>query len=106
MSIVTITLNNKTFQLACSQEQETELHELSLKLNDQITELKKSNPSASYELLLVMTALSLQDLVGTLSKQLNAVNQLGQDYPEEKSAQTLNSLAEYLENLAQKLEKC
>ncbi len=61
MSIVTITLNNKNFKLSCREENKDQLVALAEKLDLQISRIKSSNPSASFELLLVMVALSLQE---------------------------------------------
>lgn len=61
MSIVTIKVNNKNFDLYCPEENKAALIKVTEKLNAEIDNMKKSNPSASFELLLVMTALKLQD---------------------------------------------
>ncbi len=61
MSIVTITLANKHFKLACSEESKPHIEKLAEKLDLELDDTSKSNPSASFEMLLVMTALSLMD---------------------------------------------
>lgn len=61
MSIVTITLANKHFKLACSEESKPHIEKLAEKLDLELDDASKSNPSASFEMLLVMTALSLMD---------------------------------------------
>ena len=61
MSIVTIKVNNKNFDLYCPEENKAALIKVTEKLNTEIDNMKRSNPSASFELLLVMTALKLQD---------------------------------------------
>ncbi|PCJ25473.1 MAG: hypothetical protein COA94_06155 [Rickettsiales bacterium] len=61
MSIVTITLNNKTFKLSCPEDSKEHLVLLAQHLDLEIESMKTVNPSASFELLLVMTALNLMD---------------------------------------------
>ena len=60
-SITSITLNNKVFKLVCNPEEEKELHKLANSLNNRLTQLKTKNHVASFELLLVMAALSLEE---------------------------------------------
>ena len=61
MSIVTITLSNRDFKLYCPEESHAELHSLAIKLDVEINKVRQANPSASFELLLVMVALNLLD---------------------------------------------
>jgi cell division protein ZapA len=105
MSIVTITLNNKNFQLSCSDGSEEQLYALANELNNKIIEVKHGNPSASSELLLVMTALSIQDQVRILSSKLNKITGIKDNNEDEKFAETLTTIAGYLENLAKKIGK-
>jgi len=102
MSIITIVLGNKTFHLSCNDGSEEQLHNLALKLNENITQMKSINPTASFDLLLVMSALSLQEQVQDLS---NKINKDKIPHDEEKFAETLSTIAGYLENLAKKVGK-
>ena len=61
MSIVTITLAGRDFKLACSEESKPHIIKLAEKLDLELGEVSKGNPSASFEMLLVMTSLSLMD---------------------------------------------
>lgn len=61
MSIVTIHLSNKSFKLYCPEENKEALIRVAEKLDNEIDKMRQSNPNASFELLLVMTALHLQD---------------------------------------------
>jgi cell division protein ZapA (FtsZ GTPase activity inhibitor) len=105
MSIVTITLNNKNFQLLCNDGSENQLIELATKLDEKITEIKTANPASSFELLLVMSALSLQDQTQNLNNKLDKINGSKNNEEDEKFAETLSAIALYLENLAQKIGK-
>ncbi len=59
MSIITITLNRKNFKLSCPEDNKQQLVELSEKLDLELEKTQKNNSSASFELLLVITALGL-----------------------------------------------
>jgi cell division protein ZapA (FtsZ GTPase activity inhibitor) len=105
MSIVTIELGKKNFQLACNDGSENELCDLAFKLNENITQVKKANPSASFELLLVMSALKLQEQTENLTNEIVKISGDKAPYEEEKFAETLITIAGYLENLAKKISK-
>ncbi|XVN40335.1 MAG: cell division protein ZapA [Rickettsia endosymbiont of Argas persicus] len=105
MSIVTLTLSNKSFQLYCNSEEEGELLSLVAKLNKKITEIKAANPNASFELLLVMTLLNTQAEIKNLTTKLEQTSFHKNYQDEEKFAETLTTIASYLENLARKMGK-
>ena len=105
MSIVTVTLGNKSFQLYCNSGEEEELLSLAAKLNNKITEIKLVNPTASFELLLVMSALNSQAELSNLTNKLEKTTLQKNPQDEEKFAETLTTIAGYLENLARKMEK-
>lgn len=105
MSLVTITLGNKNFQLAVSDESKGELGSLTSKLNDTLEQIRKANPSASFDLLMVILALSLQEQIQDLSHKIAKIDSGAVPYEEEKFAETLTTIAGYLENLARKIGK-
>ncbi|MGX6960815.1 MAG: cell division protein ZapA [Rickettsia endosymbiont of Pentastiridius leporinus] len=105
MSIVTVTLNNKNFQLYCNNGEEEMILSLASKLDSKLAEMKHINPIASFELLLVMVALNTQAEITNLTEKLEK-NTLQKNHPdEEKFAETLSTIAGYLENLARKMGK-
>lgn len=61
MSIITIILAGRKFKLACSDESISYIEKLSERLDSELNIISKDNPSASFEMLLVMTSLSLMD---------------------------------------------
>jgi len=105
MSIVTVTLSNKSFQLYCNSGEEELLLSLAAKLDNKITEIKLVNPNASFELLLVMSALNSQAELSTLTAKFEKTPLQNKPQNEEKFAETLATIAGYLENLARKMEK-
>ena len=61
MSIVTITLHGKDFNLSCSEESKDRIIMLAQKLNAEIKEIATVNQYASLDLLLVMLLLNYID---------------------------------------------
>lgn len=61
MPIVTIALDNKEFKLACSEDSKAKIESLAEKLDYSIADIRKGNPSASFELSLIIAALGLMD---------------------------------------------
>ena len=105
MSIVTITLNNKNFQLSCDAGAEEQLKNLGESLNSRMLEMKRANSSASFELLLVMAALSIQDQLESITTKFGKVNGNKNNNEDEQLRETLITIAQYLENLAKKIGK-
>ena len=102
MSIVTITLSNRDFKLYCPEESHADLYSLAAQLDSEINKVRQSNPSASFELLLVMVALNLLDNkqkqtnleAGDIAKETNEDFQL-----------LLSSIFNELKVVAEKLER-
>jgi cell division protein ZapA (FtsZ GTPase activity inhibitor) len=105
MSIVTITLNNKNFQLSCDEGAEEQLKSLASSLNARMVEIKRANSGASFELLLVMAALSIQDQLESVNAKFAHVEGGKSSNEGEQFAETLSTIAQYLENLAKKIDK-
>ncbi len=106
MPIVNIILNNRNFQLSCEDGAEEQLLNLVEKVSLELDAIKAQNKVASFELLLVILALSMQDKLQNMQNKLenlNNVNTYSSD--DEKFAETLSTIAQYLENLAQKISR-
>jgi len=101
MSVVTISINGKNFQIGCNDGQEELVIKAAEKLDKKLSVLKKASPVASTELLLIMCALGLQDDNSTLRSQLGQ----GENPDSEKVSDTLSTIAGYLEDLANKISK-
>lgn len=103
MAVVTIVINNKPYQIACSDGQEEKVQLAATSLSDKISQLKSGSSSAPIDLLLVMIALGLQDEVTSLREKLaRGVNPEAEDA---KVAETLSTIAGYIETIAQKMTK-
>jgi cell division protein ZapA (FtsZ GTPase activity inhibitor) len=99
MSIVTITINNKQFQIACNDGQEELLQSAANKLSENLERIKTISPKASTELLLILCALGLQDENSNLRSKLDNTG----FNDNEKLSETLSTIAGYLEELATKI---
>ena len=102
MSIVTIDLGSKKFKLSCSEESKDHLVTLAEKLDFELSAMQKASPAASFELLLVMTALGLMDdkqskLAATGGEILEKANQ--------ESQAMLSAISSELEIVAKKFKK-
>ncbi len=102
MKIVTITINNKPFQIACNEGEERRVEEAANAITQKLADLKTSSPSSSNDLLLVIVALSLQDKLTSLESNLNKTTDSNDD---EKISETLSTMARYLETIAKKIAK-
>ena len=102
MSIVTITLSNRDFKLYCPEESHAELHSLAIKLDVEINKVRQANPSASFELLLVMVALNLLD---NKQKQANLEAEGVEKEVNEDFKILLSSIFNELKVVAEKLER-
>lgn len=103
MSIVTITLDNKHFKLSCPEESRIKLESLAEKLDYAIEDTKKNNPAASFELALVITALSLVD------DKLSKSQATGGEVLEKADSdfqKLLSSVSSELKVVAKKIENC
>ena len=102
MSIVTITLSNRDFKLYCPEESHAELYSLAAKLDNEINKVRQANPSASFELLLVMVALNL------LNNKQKQANLEAEDIAKETNEDfqvLLSSIFNELKVVAEKLER-
>jgi cell division protein ZapA (FtsZ GTPase activity inhibitor) len=102
MSIVTITLSNRDFKLYCPEESHAELYSLAAQLDNEINKVRQANPSASFELLLVMVALNL------LNNKQKQANLEAEDIAKETNEDfqvLLSSIFNELKVVAEKLER-
>ncbi len=104
MSIITININNKNFRLSCAEGVENDIHNLASELDKRVIECKNISHNASFELLLVLVCLSLQDELSNAKSMLSKIdNDKFQNDEEEKLSETLMTIAGYLENIAKKI---
>lgn len=99
MSIVTITLAERSFKLSCSEDSKPHIEKLAEKLDLELSEMSKGNPSASFEMLLVMTSLGLMDEKHSKTKESGgeALTKAEGDHQKQ-----LSSVFDELKNVANK----
>lgn len=103
MSIVTIKLGSKNFQLSCSEESRAKVESLAEKLDSALESTKCNNPSASFELALVITALGLID------NKHSKFQETGGEVLEQANTEfqkILSSVESELKSVAEKVENC
>jgi cell division protein ZapA (FtsZ GTPase activity inhibitor) len=104
MSIVTITLGNREFKLSCPKESHDMLTSLAKKLDIRVENAKANNPSASFELSLVIAALGLVDENQSQRSRTDEDSQDNSSNIELKH--TMSDILSELNFVAKKLEKC
>ena len=118
MGQVTLTIHNKDFTIACQDGQEAILKEVGEKLNEKITSLAGSFPTAETEFLMVFANLmmadeikALQTKIETLETQIEAQSQgtatdnPNHDIEPSVVALRLENIAVQIENITAQLEK-
>ena len=103
MSIVTITLANREFKLSCPKESQAMLASLAKKLDIKVEEARANNTSASFELLLIISALGLIDENQSQRSEVNSNVQGNEDNVALKH--TLSDILSELNFVAKRLEK-
>jgi cell division protein ZapA len=109
MPTVNITIRNNIHQVACDEGQEAQLKILASSLNKRIAKLSTAFAKTSDVLLLIMTALTIEDELSDLKKQqqqlsLN-VDHTSNSNPDAVLIETIDSVSQYVENLIEKITK-
>ena len=112
MAQVTLTIHNKDFTIACQDGQEAILTEVGEKLNEKITTLAGSFPTAETEFLMVFANLmmadeikALQGKIETLENQPSAEGTPIDNSDASVLALRLENIAVQIENITAQLEK-
>ena len=106
MPIVDIDILSKSHKIQCDEGQEKKLLELAYKTNLQLKKLSTAYPHASDINILIMHCLILEDKIDDLMNAKSANDSATQyQSTEEAISKTLEAITEYVDNLANKLEK-
>ncbi len=105
MAIVNIQIGKRDFQLACDEGQEGHLQALAKQVSARVQQLSESVQTSNDTLLLVMSALMMQDELneGGTSSQPNPA--AVQEEADAIVVEALNTISEYVEAVAEKVEK-
>ncbi len=101
MSVVNLHLQNKTYQLSCEAGDEGRIEALAAQLNTRLQELAAHAPGSGETMQMVMLLLMLQDEVNEAATSSNT-GSLPKDH-ERTVIQAMDSVSQYLENLAKQL---
>jgi cell division protein ZapA len=106
MPTLQLKINNKFFNIACDEGQEHDLKKAAENLNQRLGSIYKMLPNATPDLALVVTALMMQDELS--EKDIKDSNYAPINFKNEEKivSDTLDSITNYIEELASNLEKC
>ena len=110
MPIVNLVVNKKSFQLSCDEGDEGRLEDLAAALNKRLNDIAVHAPGSGDSTLMVMAALMMQDELGDGTKTAEKLESsipsgsLPRDH-ERTVINALDSVSEYIENLALKLNQ-
>lgn len=101
-----IKILNRDYNVACGAGEEQKLLDLAAKLDKRLQENARLFRGANDMMVLILTALTLEDMAQDLSQQNNVLQQkLSQGIKgDEDSEYLLNSLAERIENFTKNLK--
>ncbi len=110
MTIVSISIRNNIYQIACNDGEEDKVHHLAASLTERVNKLSSSHAKANDNLLLAIAALTIESELDELRKRKHQLP-LNNNNDEEKKisqsdntvSETLDAISEYVENLARKL---
>ena len=115
MSTVNFTLRNKIYTIACDNGEEERITQLAASLNVRVNAMSQSFGTASDNIILAFTALMMEDEIlsmknGTITNNSNAL--LEQVYKDDQQdiinnaiADAIEPIAQYVEDLANLIEK-
>ncbi len=106
MGIVNLKILNSIHQVACNDGEETRLHDVASRLDHRLMETLQGTKTTEIKLL-VLTALMMEDELEDLQEQVASTTDNSSKNEDTDMAviKTLDAVAEYVENLANKLEK-
>lgn len=99
MPAVNIQIGRRAFPLACSEGQEAHLQQLAVEVSERVEMLEGSMGSSNDTLLLVASALMMQDEINDLRSRS------GNDDSDDAITEAINAIADYVETIAERIEK-
>lgn len=100
MAQVDVTINDRSYRIACDDGQDGHLIELAQYVDSRVQELVSSVGQVGDARLLVMASLLIAD---ELSETLTALH--GQDQAEKDNSPTMDHVAQTMESLAERIER-
>lgn len=103
MAQVTLTVNGRSYEVACDDGQEEHLLELARMVDERVRDLAASVGAVGEPRLLVMTSLLIADELDEARRGVNPGGR-GGEAAEARAAEALEGCAERLERIAARLE--
>ena len=100
MAQVDVTINDRSYRIACDDGQDGHLTELADYVDSRVQELVSAVGQVGDARLLVMASLLIAD---ELSETLTALH--GKDTPQEDNSPTMEHVAQTMEKLAERIER-
>ena len=104
MAIVKVSILNNIHNISCDDGQEEHVKFLADKFNAKVQQLSRLQQEASDTTIYVMAALIIGDELEECKAKL--INPKADTTTDESIAKALDMITEYVENIANKLEKC
>jgi cell division protein ZapA len=109
MSIVEVKVGTRLYQVACEEGQEQNLLKLAGEIDEKVNNLSRQLRTGNDSMLLIMTALMMQDELNEFRKKSNNDNEIQEkikkitEDKESEMAEIVNSISGFVETLADKL---
>lgn len=107
MSVVEVKIGSRSFQLACEDGQEENLHNLAAKVDERFELLSKQMRTQNDSLLLLLSALMAEDELQEFKQKADS-GATDTDYIEAKEkemTEVINTVSNYVETIIEKVEK-
>ena len=106
MPVVNIPIGSRTFELVCGEGQEESLQTLAAEVSSRLDQLSQSIDTSNETLLLVMTALMLQDELNELKGNKGGAASADQDQAiNESVSQAIIAISDYVEAVTEGVVK-
>ncbi len=105
MSVINVKVGSRNYQLACEDGQEKQLMSTAEIIDKKFDNLSRQLRTGNESLLLVMTALMIQDEFSEDKRKYELTTDSGKSKRDGEIAEVLNTISGYLENLIEKIEK-
>jgi cell division protein ZapA len=102
MAQVDVTINNRSYTLACADGEEARLRQLAEYVDNRVSKLTKATGMVGESRLLLLVALTLADELAEASARLGAASREAASKPAQTEA--LAEVATHIERLAKRIE--
>jgi len=102
---VSVTINGRIYQIACDDGQEANLTRLADYVDKRVSELVAAVGQVGDDRLLVMASLLVADELSDVTTRLDGVSDSDRRRDEEALTSNIDTLAERIEHIAQRLEQ-